>query len=487
MNLGLIIYVLGSGLKIIGGLMIFPCLTAIIYHESAGWYFVGWGLASLAAGYLITLKKPRNQVYYLKEGCVITGLSWVVLSMVGAGPMCMTGAIPAYIDAVFEMISGFTTTGSSILTDVEVLPRCCLFWRSFSHWIGGMGILVFMLAVLPLTSGSRMNLMKAESPGPTVGKLVPKVRETAKLLYAMYFVITMIEFVLLLLGRMPVFDAMCITFGTAGTGGFGVRNSSVGGYSPYVQWIVGIFMLLFGVNFNAYFLIYRKRIKEALRMEELRWYFAMAFGAFMLIFLNMYHTAESGLTLAREVFFQVSSLITSTGFSTADFDLWPDFSKTVLIFIMFTGACAGSTGGGIKVQRFVILVKNAMREMKYYLHPRSVHTIKSDGKTVDEATVSSINVYLATFLGIFVTSIFLVSLEGRDLITNFTAVLTTFNNMGPGFAAVGPTKNFADFTVLSKLVLMFDMLAGRLELYPMLMLFNPVLWKESLDARRGHR
>ena len=487
MNLGIIVFILGSILKITGILMFIPCIIAAFCAERAGYYFLATAVISVALGFFITRKKPGDTVFYLKEGCVATALSWLVISLVSCLPMWLSGAIPSFTDALFEMISGYTTTGSSILNDIEILPYSCLFWRSFSHWIGGMGVLVFMLAVLPLSSGSRMNLMKAESPGPTVGKLAPKVRETARILYFMYIVLTLIELVFLLIGRMPAFDALMITFGTAGTGGFGVKNNSIAGYSPYIQWVVGIFMMLFGINFNAYFFIFRRKIKDALAMEEVKYYVGMIALATAIIFMNMYHRAESAVTLLRDVFFQVSSLTTSTGFVTVDFDKWPDLSKYVLIIIMFIGACAGSTGGGLKVQRCILLIKNFLREMKYYLHPRSVRSIKYDGKTVDESTMSSINVYFLTFFLIFITSIFLVSLEGRDLMTSFSAVLTTINNMGPGFAAVGPTCNFSEMSILSKYVLMFDMLAGRLELYPMLLILNPVLWKDTFSTRHLFR
>jgi len=485
MNLGIVVYVLGNILEIAGGLMSFPCIVAIIFHEHEGWYFLVTALISFALGYLIKRHKPANSVFFLREGCVATALSWILISIVSALPMCLCGAIPSFTDSLFEMISGYTTTGSSILSDVEALPQCCLFWRSFSHWIGGMGVLVFMLAILPSSNGSRMNLMKAESPGPVVGKLVPKVRETAIILYWLYLIMTVIELVFLLAGRMPLLEAMEVTFGTAGTGGFGVRNDSCASYSPYIQWVIGIFMMLFGVNFNAYFLISRGRIKDALKLEEVRGYFIMIAAACGLIIMNMIHSTYNLADLVRHVFFQVSTLATSTGYVTADFDKWPDFSKSILIFIMFIGACAGSTGGGLKVSRFIILIKNGAREVGKYLHPKSVRRIKSDGKSLDEETVTSINVYLYTFLAIFVVSVFLVSFEGRDMITNFTAVLTAYNNMGPGFGDVGPTKNFGGLSNFSKYVLMFDMLAGRLELYPLLLIFNPMLWAEAISERNS--
>ena len=484
MNTAIIVYILGYVLQIEAALMVLPCLVALYYREGSGIWFVIVGVITAILGFLMSRKKPADGVFYLKEGCVTTALAWIIMSIMGCLPFCLSGSIPSFTDALFEMISGFTTTGSSILTDVEALPWCMLFWRSFSHWVGGMGVLVFLLAIVPLSGGSNMNLMKAESPGPSVGKLVPKVRATARILYIIYFALTCIEFILLLLGKMPFMDAMLITFGTAGTGGFGVKNTSIGGYSGYVQWIVGIFMMLFGVNFNAYFFITLRKFKDAWNMEEIKGYLAMILAAVILIVINVYDGSMTFLTTLRHVFFTVSSLVTSTGFATVDFDLWPNFAKTVLIIVMFIGACAGSTGGGLKVSRVIIMFKSMKRELNAFLHPKSVRSIKMDGKTVDESMVASVNVYFAIFMVVFATSIFLVSLEGKDLITNFTAVLTTLNNMGPGLALVGPTQNFAHMSVLSKYVLMFDMLAGRLELFPMLILFHPILWKETIEKKR---
>ncbi len=483
MNLGIIIYILGYVMMIESALMMIPCLIGFALHEDAAFWFLVVALVILAAGWLITRRKPRDQVFYLKEGCVTTAASWLVMSLAGCLPFWLSGEIGSFTDALFETVSGFTTTGASILMRVEDMQICCLFWRSFSHWIGGMGVLVFLLAIIPLSGGSHMNLMRAESPGPSVSKLVPKVRSTARILYMIYFFMTALLFILLIAGRMPAFDALLISFGTAGTGGFGVRSSSIGEYSPYVQWVVGIFMVLFGVNFNAYYLIMMRKLKDALKMEEIRGYLLMVVSAWILISINLAGSMPLP-ELIRHVFFQVASLSTSTGFATVDFDLWPDFSKMVLMMLMTIGACAGSTGGGIKVSRILLAFKAARREISYYLHPKSVRKVKMDGHTVEEEQITGIGVYLVVFAVVFAISFFLVMLEGVDLLTGFSAVLTTINNMGPGFNLVGPTANFAHMSILSKYVLMFDMLAGRLELFPMLLFLHPGLWREAAERER---
>ena len=423
-------------------------------------------------------KKPANNVFYLKEGCVTTALSWIFLSFFGCLPFVFTGEIPFLPDALFETISGFTTTGASILSDVEALSHCSIIWRSFTHWIGGMGVLVFLLAIIPMSGGSHINLMRAESPGPSVGKLVPKVKSTAQILYIIYFTMTAIEFIFLLLGRMPVFDAINTSFGTAGTGGFGIKNDSMASYSPYIKWVVTIFMILFGVNFNAYYLILFKQFKKAIKMEEVKCYFMIILASTLVIFINIVKTYTNVFKAFTDAAFQVGSIITTTGYSTTDFDLWPGTSKTILVMLMFVGACAGSTGGGIKVSRFLIMFKTVVKELRSYIHPKSIQKIKMDDKPVPHEVVRSVNVYGITFITIFAASIFLLSLDGKDLITNFTAVATTLNNIGPGLNLVGPTRNFDLFSPFAKFVLMFDMLAGRLELFPLLILFHPTIWKE---------
>lgn len=483
MNSSVIRYILGHVLKIEALVLLLPCVVAFIYGEEAGIsFFITFVICSLL-GIVMTRKKPQSFVFYLKEGCITTSLSWIILSFFGSLPFVISGEIPAFTDALFETISGFTTTGASILSDVESLSYCTLFWRSFTHWIGGMGVLVFLLAVIPLTGGSHINLMRAESPGPSVGKLVPKVHYTARILYIIYFGITIVEIIFLLAGHMPLFDAVTISFGTVGTGGFGIKNDSLAGYSAYIQWIVTIFMILSGVNFNAYYLILFRRWKKALNMEEVKCYFLIIAAATAVIFINIYDTSLGILAALRHAIFQVGSIITTTGFATVDYNLWSPAAKTVLVLLMFIGACAGSTGGGIKVSRFAIAVKNIFKELKYYIHPKSIQQIKVDNKPVDHEVIRSVNVYFLTFIVLFSVSVFLVSLEGKDLTTNFTAVAATINNIGPGLELVGPTQNFGSFSVFSKYVLMFDMLAGRLELFPLLILFHPVVWKDLFTRR----
>lgn len=484
MNNSVIRYILGCVLKIESILLLFPCLVAVIYKETEGLYYLLSAVVCGVLGILLTLKKPASFVFYLKEGSVATALSWIVISIFGAMPFCLTGEIPSFTDALFETVSGFTTTGASILNDVEALSRCSLFWRSFTHWIGGMGVLVFLLAIIPLSGGSQFNLMRAESPGPSVGKLVPKIKTTARLLYVIYFGLTLIQIIFMLAGGLNLFDTLTITFGTAGTGGFGVKNNSIGGYSPYIQWVVAIFMFLFGVNFNVYYLFIYRKWRKALSIEEVRTYFIIVIVSTGIIFFNILGTINSISDALRHAFFQVSTLMTSTGFSTTDYDLWPQTSKTVLVLVMFIGACAGSTGGGIKVSRIIILFKSIKKELTSYIHPKSILKIKMDGKPVEHEVVRATNVYFITFTVIFSLSAFAISFDNKDLVTNFTAVLATINNMGPGLAGAGPTQNFGSFSIFSKFVLMFDMLAGRLELFPLLLLFHPAIWKELLTKKK---
>ena len=484
MNTSIIRYVLGWVLKIEAVLMLLPFVVGIIYGEKEAFsYLIAFAICGVL-GTILSLKKPESTIFYLKEGCVATALSWIFLSLFGCLPFMLTREIPAFHDALFETISGFTTTGASILSDVEALSHCTIFWRSFTHWIGGMGVLVFLLAIIPLSGGSNINLMRAESPGPSVGKLVPKIRYTARLLYIIYIILTLIEMVFLLFGKMPLFDAITTSFGTAGTGGFGIKNDSIMGYSPYIQWVVTIFMILFGVNFNAYYFIFLKEFKKAFSIEEVRCYFLIIFISTAIIFLNILQTGMKVGDCFRHAAFQVGSIITSTGFATADFNLWPETSRTILVLLMFIGACAGSTGGGIKVSRIVIMIKTVFKELHSYIHPKSIKKIKMDGKPVEHEVVRAINVYFITFIILFTLSIFALSFEGHDLITNFTAVIATLNNIGPGLELVGPTGNFGFFSPFSKYILMFDMLAGRLELFPLLILFHPNLWSEMIHSKR---
>ena len=482
MNGAMIIYILGQVLRIEGALMLPSFFVGLIYGEKQGWAYLAMAAVCVVLGTLITIKRPKNTTIYLKEGCVSTALCWIVLSAFGAIPFVLTGEIPSFTDAMFETVSGFTTTGSSILTDVEAMSHPSLFWRSFTHWIGGMGVLVFLLAVLPMAGGSQFNLMKAESPGPSVGKLVPKVGGTARILYVIYFGMTILEIVLLLLGGMPVFEAITHSFGTAGTGGFGVKADSIASYSPYLQWVITIFMILFGVNFNAYYFLFFGQLRKAFRMEEVRWYLIIIMASTGIIFATLLGTYAPFEALTHAAF-QVGTIITTTGFATADFDQWSSLAKTVLVLLMFVGACAGSTGGGIKVSRILVFFKSSFREIGSYIHPRSVNRIKVEGRPVDHESIRSINVYLTAYMLIFCLSILLISIEGQDVITTFTSVAATINNIGPGLAVVGPTGNFSSFGIFSKWVLIFDMLAGRLELFPMLILFHPTIWKQSFQRR----
>ena len=457
--------------------MVLPMVVALIYRENEGWTFVATAACCLAIGIPCVIGGLRGNVFHSREGLVIVALSWLVLSVMGAAPFVLSGAIPSPVDALFETVSGFTTTGASILTDVEVLPRCVLFWRSFTHWIGGMGILVFLLSIVPMTGGSRMHLMKAESPGPSVSKLTPKVQSTAKILYEIYLVLTIAQIVLLLIGRMPLFDALTITFGTAGTGGFAIKNDSMASYSPYLQNVTTVFMILFGVNFNAYFLILMKRAKQLRYAEEVWSYLGIIGVSVAAIAINIRHMYGTLEETVRHAAFQVASIITTTGYSSVDFDQWPEFARTILVVLMFIGACAGSTGGGLKVSRVLILCKSVRQEFHYFLHPREVRSLRMEGRPLEQDTVRSVNVYLATYVLVFTLSILLVSLDNEDLVTTFTAVATTFNNVGPGLAAVGPLQNFSHFSDVAKLVMTFDMLAGRRELFPVLLLFFPRTWK----------
>ncbi len=479
MNYSIIRYIIGWVLVLEAIFMLLPCLVAVIYREQSGVAFITTAAICAVIGLLMIGKKPKNKNYYAREGFITVALSWIVMSLFGALPFSMSKEIPSYVDALFEIVSGFTTTGASILSDVEALSHACLFWRSFSHWIGGMGVFVFLLIVLPLTGGSNMHLMRAESPGPSVGKLVPKVRETAKILYLIYIAMTIVEIIILLLGGMPVFDALTLSFGTAGTGGFGIKNSSIADYSIFCQTVITVFMILFGVNFNFYYYLLGKNKKNAFKMEEVKWYFIIIALSIGIITFNIKDSFDSIGMALHHAAFQVGSVITTTGYATADFNLWPQMSKTILVLIMFIGACAGSTGGGIKVSRILIMFKTIGQEIKTLIHPRSVHSMKLDDKVVDKSVVRGVGAFLMTYAVLFCASLLLITLDGKDLVTNFTAVTATINNIGPGLMEVGPTGNFAGFSVFSKCVFIFDMLAGRLELYPILLLLTPSVWRKN--------
>ena len=472
-------YILGQVLKFEGIFMLLPFLTGMIYHENEAYSYLIIGIICFVLGFLITLKKVKHPQIFNREGFVAVALSWIVLSIFGAIPFVITGEIPSYVDALFETISGFTTTGSSILTDVESISKASLFWRSFSHWIGGMGVFVFIMAILPMMGGSTMNLMKAESPGPSVSKLVPHVKDTAKILYGIYIAITICEATILRALGMPLFDSLTTTFGTVGTGGFGIRNDSIAGYSPAIQITITVFMILSGINYTAYFYILTGKIKELFKIEEVRWYLAIIFGSVAVITWNVRSLYPTFSETLRHAFFQVGSIITTTGYATTDFDLWPALSKTLLVTLMFIGACAGSTSGGIKVSRILILLKTIRKELSLIIHPRQVKKIRMDGHPVDHETLRSANVFLVVYFVLLLTSMLLISVDEFDFSTNFTSVVTVLNNIGPGLNLVGPTQNFSIFSPFSKFVLMFDMLAGRLELFPMMILLMPSTWKRK--------
>lgn len=479
MNYSIVLYILGCVLKFESAFLVLPALVGLIYREHASVSYLAVAVLCLILGVLLTHKKPRSTNLYTREGFVAVALSWIIMSIFGAIPFVLTGDIPFYVDALFETISGFTTTGSSILTDVESISKASLFWRSFSHWIGGMGVFVFIMAILPMMGGSTMNLMKAESPGPSVSKLVPHVKDTAKILYGIYIAITICEATILRALGMPLFDSLTTTFGTVGTGGFGIRNDSIAGYSPAIQITITVFMILSGINYTAYFYILTGKIKELFKIEEVRWYLAIIFGSVAVITWNVRSLYPTFSETLRHAFFQVGSIITTTGYATTDFDLWPALSKTLLVTLMFIGACAGSTSGGIKVSRILILLKTIRKELSLIIHPRQVKKIRMDGHPVDHETLRSANVFLVVYFVLLLTSMLLISVDEFDFLTNFTSVVTVLNNIGPGLNLVGPTQNFSIFSPFSKFVLMFDMLAGRLELFPMMILLMPSTWKRK--------
>ena len=479
MNYAIVFRLLGYVLMIEGALLLLPAAASWIYGE---WFvlavFLITAAVSAGIGWLLKGIKPRSKVFYMREGFAATSLCWILISIVGAVPFVVTGYIPNPVDALFETVSGFTTTGASILPGVEDLPKGILFWRSFTHWIGGMGVLVFLLSLLPLTGGSHVNLMKAESPGPTVSKFVPRVRGTAKILYQIYLGMTLFTIAALLLSGMKTFDSVTLAMGAAGTGGFAVLNSGCAVYTPLQQWILTIAMIAFGVNFNFYYLMLCKKGKAAISSQEVRAYFLIILLAGGVISWNTYPMYHSIGETVRTAFFQVGSIITTTGYSTTDFDLWPELSKCILVMLMFIGACAGSTGGGIKVSRILILLKTVKKELGSIVHPRSIKRIRFDDHPVEHEVLRAINVFLIVYLVIYSFSMLIISVDGFSFETNFTAVAATLNNIGPGLDLVGPTSNFFGYGPVSKLILIFDMLAGRLELFPMLILFYPSTWKK---------
>lgn len=485
MNIAMICRILGLALGVEAAFMTPPFIIALVRGEhSAAVAFAAAITAILVCAVLLRRVKARRQKYYAGEGFVTVGLSWVLLSVFGALPLCLSGSVPSFVDAFFETVSGFTTTGASILRDVEALSQSMLFWRSFTHWVGGMGVLVFAMAVLPMTDGRAMHLMRAEVPGPSVGKISSKLRDTAKILYAIYFAMTVIEVLLLCLGGLPLFDALITSFGTAGTGGFSNRGLSIGAYdSAYVEMVTAVFMLLFGVNFNLYYLLLMRHFREALGSEELLAYLGVVGISTLAIAGNIYHLYQNVGQSLRYAFFQVASIITTTGFATTDFNLWPTFSKAILVLLMFFGACAGSTGGGLKISRIIIMCKAARQDMMRVLHPHAVTSVRFEGKPLERKTVSGVHIYMNLYLLICVLSMLIVAFDQFDLITTFTAVASCLNNIGPGLEIVGPMGNFADFSVPAKLLLTFDMLVGRLEIFPMLVLLAPTTWLKRRRIR----
>lgn len=476
MNKSIVLYIIGWILNLEAAFLVLPCIVAVIYQEKSGLSFLITIGICLLIGIPLAIHKPKSRVFFAKEGFITVALGWIVLGITGALPFYISREIPSYVDALFEVISGFTTTGSSILNDIEALSYSMLFWRSFTHWIGGMGVLVFVLAILPMTGGESLHIMRAESPGPSVGKIVPRMRTTATLLYAIYFGMTLLQIILLLIGGLPLFDSITVAFGTAGTGGFAIKNTSLASYSDYIQSVVTIFMILFGINFNIYYLIIFRKFKAAFKSEELRWYLTILLSSMILIAFNI-GGIKGFLGAIHDSAFHVSAIMTTTGFATVDFNTWPTFSKTILVLLMFVGASAGSTGGGMKVSRIIILFKTVGKELSYLIHKRSVKILKFEGKKIEHETMRSINVYFVSYILIFSASVLLVTLDNFDFTTSFTAIAATINNIGPGLDMVGPVGNFEAFSNFSKIVMMFDMLVGRLEVFPILLLLSPGTWK----------
>lgn len=484
MNYKMVGRFLAQILAVEGVFMIPAAVISFVNGEIQAFQAFLWSLFAICMVVIllfIACRDTKTQ-FYAKEGLVCVGISWIVLGLLGCLPFFLSGEIPGYLDALFEIVSGFTTTGASILPEVESMSKGLLYWRSFSHWLGGMGVLVFLLAFIPAGgrgSGYTMHILRAESPGPNVGKLVPKMKDTAKILYLIYVLLTVLNIVFLLIGRMPAFDAVCTAFGTAGTGGFGIRNDSIASYSPYLQNVCTVFMLLFGVNFSCYYLLLMRNFKNVFHDEELRMYLGVVLGSVVLIAWNLRGFYGSLGETVRHAAFQVASIMTTTGFATTDFDLWPSFSKAILLSLMVIGACAGSTGGGLKCGRALLLLKSLRRNIRKVLHPQKVQIVRNNGQMVDEKVLDNTNAYLAAYVVIILSSFIVISLDGFSITTNISAVFACFNNIGPGFDAVGPTCNFAGYSPLSKLVLIADMLAGRLEIFPILILFSRSTWTHT--------
>lgn len=481
MNRRMIINAVGLVLRVEAVLLLLPAIVGVIYGERQTWLaFLISAAISLVLGLLPKyFLKPRTHVIYAKEGFIIVAFTWIMLSLVGAVPLVLSGAVTSYADAFFEIVSGFTTTGASVIPDVEALTRGVLFWRSFTHWVGGMGIIVFVMAILPNVSERPIHILRAEIPGPTVGKLVPRIKDTALILYLIYIGMTVIETIMLLFGGMSFFESLLHAFGTAGTGGFGIKRDSIAGYSPYIQWVITVFMVLFGVNFNLYYLALLRKFKAVVTSTELWAYLGIIISSVAVISWNIRHLFVGAEETVRAAAFQVSSIISTTGYATTDFNLWPNLSKNILLILMFIGGCAGSTAGGIKVSRIVLLFKLISNEVKRMLHPRSVSSLRFEGKTVDGHTRKGVSNYFLIYFVCLIAIFLALSFEPFDFETNFTAVVTCFNNVGPGFGAVGPTGGFGDYSAFAKIVLSFAMLLGRLEIFPIIIALAPVSWARN--------
>ena len=480
MNKKKVFFTLGQLLLLEAALFLLPLLVAIIYKEDTVFDFLlSAGISATAGGLLMIIFRKRNDVIYAREGFAIVALSWIALSAAGALPFFLSREIPSYIDAFFETVSGFTTTGASILVNVEALSHGILFWRSFTHWIGGMGVLVFIMAIIPSVSDRSIHIMRAEVPGPIVGKLVPKAKDTARVLYLIYIVLTMIMVVFLLFGGMSVFDSLVHAFGTAGTGGFGIKADSIASYSPYCQWVITPFMIVFGLNFNLYYLLLVRKFKPVLKNTELWVYLGIVTVSIVTISVNIYSMYGSISETVRLSSFQVASIVSTSGFTTADFNLWPGLSKTILLILMFFGSCAGSTAGGLKISRIILLVKMIRNELRHLLSPKRVNSVKMDGKQVDASIIKNAGNYFILYIFCFGLVFLLISFEPFSMETNFSATAACFNNVGPGLDAVGPASNFAQYSAFSKLLLSFAMLLGRLEIFPMVLLFSRDLWRKK--------
>ncbi len=477
MNKRIVLRIIGKILQTEALLMLLPALVSLCYRENSVWAFLISAIITIAVGSLLTLAfKPKSEVIYAREGLIIVALAWLFMSAFGALPFYISREIPSYVDAFFEIVSGFTTTGSSILRNVEALSHGCLLWRSFSHWIGGMGVLVFVTAIIPNMSDRSMHIIRAEMPGPIVGKLVPRVKDTSRMLYLIYVVMTIVEIIFLLCGGLDLFESAMLSFGTAGTGGFSLKNDSVASFSPYIQWVITIFMLMFGINFNLYYLCLIRRFRSVFKSEELWTFLGIFTVSVAVVTLNILPSYSNFGDALRDSAFQVSSIITTTGYSTANFDIWPQLSKSLLLLLMMVGACAGSTAGGFKISRVIIIFKTIKKECHRLIHPRSVRSIKFEGKALDTVTRHGVAAYLAVYMLCFLGIFLLISIDNFSMETNLSATAACFNNIGPGFAAVGPISSYADYSIFSKLVLSFAMLLGRLEIYPLLLLLSAKTW-----------